>query len=144
MEINQKIKQTRENMPVVEAIRQNFFDAQPFKGLTIGACLHITKETAMLLMAIRDAGARVIACASNPLSTQDDVADYLRTYGNIEVHGKKGMTDEEYSDGLYKVSAVDPDYVIDDGADLTVVLLHRVGWQPKGGLEETTTGVNIF
>lgn len=141
MEINQKIKQTRENMPVVETIRRQFFETQPLKGLTIGACLHITKETAMLLMAIRDAGAKVVACASNPLSTQDDIADYLRTYGNIEVHGKKGMTDEEYGDGLYKVSAADPDYVIDDGADLTVVLLHRVEWRPKGGLEQTTTGV---
>jgi len=140
MEINQKIKQTRENMPVVESIRKNFLDTQPFKGLTIGACLHITKETAILLLAIKDAGAEVVACASNPLSTQDDVAEYLRTYGNIVVWGVKGMTDEMYQHGLLKVADAKPDYVIDDGGDLTEIL-HSVKVFSKGGLEQTTTGV---
>lgn len=140
--VNKNIEQAKKNMLVVESIRQNFVDTQPFKGLTIGACLHITKETAILLLAIQDAGANVVACASNPLSTQDDVAEYLREQG-IEVYGKKGMTDEEYSDGLYKVSAADPDYIIDDGADLTALILSgNIGmFLPKGGLEETTTGV---
>lgn len=126
-------------MPVVELIRQEL--GQAFQGLTIGVCLHLTKETAVLLSAIQDCGGKVVACASNPLSTQDDVVEELRAKGVI-VYGKKGMSDEEYQNGLEKVMNAKPDYVIDDGADLTV-LIHQVGLvYPLGGLEETTTGVN--
>lgn len=141
MEIENKLKLAKENMPVVEKIRQDFIKSKPFTGLTIGACLHLTKETAVLLMCLQDGGATIAACASNPLSTQNDVADYLENVRGMAIYGKKGMTDEEYQNGLEKVMNAKPDYIIDDGADLTV-LIHQVGMSlPKGGLEETTTGV---
>lgn len=141
MEIKNKIEWTRKHMPVLEEIRKNFSISKPFKGIICGACLHLTKETAMLLCAIQDGGAEIVACASNPLSTQDDVVEYLRSRG-MEIHGKKGMTTEEYKLGLVSVLNAQPDYVIDDGADLTEVF-HDVGIvYPKAGLEQTTTGVH--
>ena len=143
MEINKKIEWTKEHMPVVEKIRQEFLETQPFKGIGVGACLHLTKETAILLMAIKDAGAVVTACASNPLSTQDDVVQYLKDYG-ITVHGKKGMSEEDYKAGLKAVGLSSCQYMIDDGGDLTE-FIHTNGnvamTFPKGGLEQTTTGV---
>lgn len=145
MDIKQKIKSTYDNMPVMAKIREEFLKSKPFEGLKVGACLHLTKETAILLMALQDGGAKVVACASNPLSTQNDVADYLEGERKMTIFGKKGMTDEEYKKGLEGVVASKPDYIIDDGADLTD-LIHRTAFPereglPKGGLEETTTGV---
>lgn len=135
------IEETKKNMPVVEMIKKDFENIKAFHDLTIGVCLHLTKETAVLLCAIQDCGAKVVACASNPLSTQDDVVEELRARG-MTIYGKKGMSAEEYQDGLEKVMNAKPDYVIDDGADLTF-LIHKLSLHlPKGGLEETTTGVN--
>lgn len=142
MNIKNKIEWTRQHMPVVEKIRQDFIESQPFKGLIVACCLHITKETAILLMAIRDGGAKVVACASNPLSTQNDVAEYLMGEENIIVSGKKGMTIEDYENGLdFVATTKNLDYVIDDGGDLTAKIHERSTNFPKGGLEETTTGV---
>lgn len=133
---------TRKQMPVMAEIKKEFEEVKPFVGITVGACLHITKETAILLTAIKAGGAEVLACASNPLSTQDDVADWLLDQGVAVFYAKKGMTDTEYKQGLWSVASRRPDYIIDDGADLTV-LMHELGTPyPKGGLEETTTGVN--
>lgn len=146
MEINNKIEWTKNHMPVMCEIMEEFYLTKPFEGLTIGACLHLTKETAILLTAIKDSGAKVVACASNPLSTQDDVVQYLNDYG-IYTLGKKGMSEEEYKQGLYEVVSSKPDYVIDDGADLTKMIHGEIDSDinpsdyPKGGLEETTTGV---
>lgn len=144
MKIENKIEWTRQHMPVLDKIRQEFLETQPLKGLKVGACLHLTKETAILLMTIQDAGAEVIACASNPLSTQDDVVEYLRNHRGMIVYGKKGMNESEYHNGVYSVAIAECDYVIDDGADLTATIL-GIGDEvkrPKGGLEETTTGIN--
>lgn len=140
MNIQNKIEWTKKHMPVMEMIRKDFFKSQPFKDILVGACLHITKETAILLTAIQDGGAAVIACASNPFSTQDDVAEYLRDR-DIQVWGRKGMTEEEYKEGLWAVVNRSPHYVIDDGADLTILIHEMNVAPPLGGLEETTTGV---
>ena len=133
-------------MPVMQTISNELSETQPFKELKIGVCLHLTKETAILLMALHEAGAEVIACASNPLSTQDDVVGYLKHYYDMEIYGKKGMSEAEYKGGLQEVAMKNCDYIIDDGADLTnfILFLERGGTGyvlPKGGLEETTTGV---
>ena len=125
-------------------IAEDFQKSKPFSGLTIGVCLHLTKETAILLLALQNGGGKIIACASNPLSTQDDVVKYLQETG-MEVYGKKGMSADDYQVGLKAVTDAKPDYVIDDGADLTD-FIHKAAFPereglPKGGLEETTTGV---
>lgn len=142
MNIEQKIKWTKQHMPVMDIIDREFLESKPFKRLTIGACLHLTKETAILLMAIQDGGAKIVACASNPLSTQDDIVKYLKEERKMEVYGKKGMTKQEYDQGLLKVAQAKPSYVIDDGADLHHLFHERkFEYLPKGGLEQTTTGV---
>lgn len=136
-----KIDQAKKQMPVMRTIWDEFKLTTPFKGLKIGACMHMTKETAVLLLAIKDGGAEVLACASNPMSTQNDVVDELLDKGVAVFYAKKGMTDEEYKQGLWAVASRRPDYILDDGADLTR-LMHEIGEPyPKGGLEETTTGV---
>lgn len=144
MKAEQKIKWARQHMPVLESIRHDFMESKPFKGLKIGACLHMTKETAVLLLAIQDAGAlEVVACASNPLSTQDDVVEYLQSKG-VKTFGRKGMTETQYKNGLRIVAEARMDYVIDDGGDLTESILKYatlLAQLPKGGLEQTTTGV---
>lgn len=147
MNIEEKINRTRLNMPVVEQIRKRFLEEKPFNldvgFIRVGACLHLTKETAVLLLALKDGGADVVACASNPLSTQDDVVDYLNQNGVISF-GKKGMSVKDYDNGLQKVLDSRPDYVIDDGGDLTEKIhsMYQDRFIPKGGLEQTTTGVN--
>lgn len=140
-DIEKKIEWTQQHMPVMEMIRCEFERTKPFAGLTIGACLHLTKETAILLMALQDGGAKIIACASNPLSTQNDIVDYLLEERSMDIHGEKGMTPEEYQQGLVNVAFANPDYVIDDGADLTAYIHENNISMPIGGLEETTTGI---
>ena len=143
MNIEHKIEWTKKHMPVMAKISQEFLKSKPFSGLKIGVCLHLTKETAILLLALQSGGATIIACASNPLSTQDDVVKYLQESG-MQVLGVKGMSIEDYNVGLKTVSDSNPDYIIDDGADLTKFILDKTDEfliLPKGGLEETTTGV---
>ena len=100
-----KIERARQNMPVLKKLVTLYKDNQPLKGLVIGACLHITKETAVLLLALRDCGADVIACGSNPLSTDDVVAQYLNSSG-VKVYAKHGQTDEEYDVAIKKVAQI--------------------------------------
>ena len=133
-------------MPVLKKISDEFADTKPFEGLKIGACLHITNETMGLVYALRAGGAQVYLCASNPLSTQDDVADIMRNEG-ISVFGKHGDIPEEYAQNIESVAQMNCDFIIDDGADLTVKIHNLAVTQdhfimPKGGLEETTAGVN--
>ena len=144
MNIEHKIEWTKKHMPVMAKLAEEFLKSKPFSGLTIGVCLHLTKETAILLLALQNGGAKVIATASNPLSTQDDVVKFLQETG-MEVYGIKGMSIEDYNHGLLEVIKAKPDYLIDDGADLTD-MVHKSftnpdGYIPRGGLEETTTGV---
>ncbi len=125
-------------MPVLRSIRARFAAERPLDGLVVGACLHVTAETANLALALRDGGARVALCAANPLSSRDDVADALAG-ADVEVHGRGP---EEYGAGVEAVAAARPDVALDDGADL-IGALHAAGAaeRMRGAAEETTTGL---
>ncbi len=131
-------------MPVLQTIRKQFIKTQPLAGVRVSACLHVTTETANLMMTLRDGGASVVLCASNPLSTQDDVAAALpRDYG-IPVYAIKGESNDVYYAHIAAALDHKPMVTMDDGADL-VSMLHTkrqdlVG-NVLGGTEETTTGV---
>ncbi|MEM2098480.1 MAG: adenosylhomocysteinase [Candidatus Bathyarchaeia archaeon] len=131
------------HMPVLNQIKQRFSSEQPLKGLTLGACLHVTKETAVLVDTLMAGGAEVALCGSNPLSTQDDVAAALAEKG-VHVFAQRGQTTEEYYWCINKVLDFKPVITLDDGADL-VGTLHSKRTEElanvKGGTEETTTGV---
>jgi len=130
-------------MPVLCQIKSRFSKEKPLKGLTLGACLHVTKETAVLVDALAVGGAKVALCASNPLSTQDDVAATLAEKG-VHIFAWRGQTTEEYYWCINKVLDCKPVITLDDGADL-VGTLHSKRTEElenvKGGTEETTTGV---
>lgn len=128
-------------MPVLGTIRQRFRAEQPLAGRTIAACLHVTAETANLMLALRDGGAEVYLCASNPLSTQDDVAAVLVDEG-IPVFAIRGENHDTYYRHIHAVLDNKPDVTMDDGADLVTVLhTERTDLEPIGSTEETTTGV---
>jgi adenosylhomocysteinase len=139
-----KIIWAAQNMPVLKGIQSRFIKQKPFKNITIGACLHITSETANLLIALKAGGANVIACASNPLSTQDSVAASLvKDYG-IAVFAKHGEDNKTYFSHLDAVLDAKPNITMDDGADLIHMLHTKRQSQIKsiiGSCEETTTGV---
>ena len=131
-------------MPVVRRIRERFSEEQPLKGLRIAACLHVTSETANLMLALRDGGADVALCASNPLSTQDDVAAALVAEFGIPTFAIKGEDNETYYGHIRSALDQKPNITMDDGADLVAVLhSERTELLPNvvGGTEETTTGV---
>jgi adenosylhomocysteinase len=131
------------HMPVLNQIKRRFSKEQPLNGLTLGACLHVTKETAVLVDTLMAGGAKVALCGSNPLSTQDDVAAALAEKG-VHVFAQRGQTTEEYYWCIDKVLDYEPVITLDDGADL-VGTLHSKRTEGlanvKGGTEETTTGV---
>jgi len=132
-----------QHMPVLERIKKRFTKEKPLENVTIGACLHVTKETAILIETLLAAGAEVALCGSNPLSTQDEVAAALAEKG-VHVYAWRGENTEEYYWCINKVIDHKPNITLDDGADL-VSTIHskRAAWLPnvKGGTEETTTGV---
>ena len=128
-------------MPVLAGLRERYRDTKPLEGRTIGACLHVTAETANLMLALRDGGAEVSLCASNPLSTQDDIAAALVAEG-IPVFAIRGEDSETYYSHIYSVLDTKPDITMDDGADLVSVLhKDRIDQPVMGSTEETTTGV---
>lgn len=131
------------HMPVLNQVRNRFKKEKPLKGLMLGACLHVTKETAVLVETLISGGAQVALCGSNPLSTQDDVAAALAEKG-VHVFAQRGQTTEEYYQCIEKVLDYKPTITLDDGADL-VGTLHSKRIEDlsnvKGGTEETTTGV---
>ncbi|HSR44758.1 MAG TPA: adenosylhomocysteinase [Acidimicrobiia bacterium] len=128
-------------MPVLETIRERFRSERPLEGRTVAACLHVTAETANLMLALRDGGARVLLCASNPLSTQDDVAAAL-VEDNIPVFAVRGEDSDRYYRHIHAVLDAEPDVTMDDGADLATILhTERTELNPVGSTEETTTGV---
>ncbi len=139
-----RIEWANQSMKVLQIIRKEFIKNQPLKGIRVSACLHVTAETANLMIALRDGGADVALCASNPLSTQDDVAASLvRDYG-IPVFAIKGEDSDSYYSHI--MAAVDhkPQFTMDDGADLVSVLHTKRTAELEnviGGTEETTTGV---
>jgi adenosylhomocysteinase len=133
-------------MPVLNIIKQRFQKQKPLTGIKIGCCLHVTSETANLMITLKSAGAIVSLCASNPLSTQDDVAAALVKYYNIPVFAIKGEDKKTYYSHIHSVLSISPSVTMDDGADL-VSSLHKekrykdVITKVIGGTEETTTGV---
>ena len=139
-----RIEWAEREMGVLRIIGERFAREKPLQGLRISACLHVTSETANLAIVLKDGGADVVLCASNPLSTQDDVAAALVSEYGIPTYSIKGEDNETYYKHLSTVLDHEPQYTMDDGADL-VSMLHRdrsellknVG----GGTEETTTGV---
>ena len=131
-------------MPVLRQIHQRFEKEKPLKGLRIAACLHVTSETANLMAAIKAGGAQVVLCASNPLSTQDDVAASLVAHNELSVFSIKGEDERRYYRHIHDVLATNPNITMDDGADLVSVLHKGEAGDLAaviGGTEETTTGV---
>jgi adenosylhomocysteinase len=139
-----RIEWANQSMKVLQIIRKEFIKNQPLTGIRVSACLHVTAETANLMIALRDGGADVALCASNPLSTQDDVAASLVRDYSIPVFAIKGEDNDSYYSHI--MAAVDhkPQITMDDGADLVSVLHTKRTAELEnviGGTEETTTGV---
>src|SRR5260221_11198640 len=139
-----RIEWANQSMPVLQSIRKGFIKNQPLKGMRISACLHVTTETANLMITLRDGGADIVLCASNPLSTQDDVAASLvKDYG-ISVFAIKGEDNDTYYGHIMSALDHKPHITMDDGADLVSVALTKRKEVLDGiiaGTEETTTGV---
>jgi adenosylhomocysteinase len=139
-----RIEWANQSMPVLQSIRKDFIKSQPLKGIRISACLHVTTETANLAITLRDGGADLVLCASNPLSTQDDVAASLVRDYNISVHAIKGEDNETYYKHILSALDHKPHLTMDDGADLVSTALTKRQDVVEGiiaGTEETTTGV---
>jgi len=139
-----RIEWADRNMPVLAQIRERFAKEKPFKGVRFSACMHVTTETANLMRTLEAGGAQLALCASNPLSTQDDVAASLVHDFGISVFAKKGIDRDGYYRHINAALDISPNQVFDDGCDL-VNTLHttRTELLPEvaGGCEETTTGV---
>jgi len=139
-----RVEWANKSMPVLNQIRDRFAKEKPLKGVRLAACLHVTTETASLATTLKAGGARVIVCASNPLSTQDDVSAYLAKHEGIEVYAIKGEDTKTYYNHINVVLDTRPQITMDDGADL-VSTLHSTRKEQLpyviGGTEETTTGV---
>jgi len=138
-----RIAWAAKSMPVLAAIERRFLEERPLRGVRIGACLHVTAETANLMRALKAAGAELALCASNPLSTQDDVAAALAAE-HVDVFAVKGEPNERYYRHIESVIETDPQITMDDGCDLVTTMVtkfpEKVGGV-IGGTEETTTGV---
>ncbi len=139
-----RIEWASRDMPVLASLAKEFAKSKPFKGIRIAACLHVTTETANLMLALKAGGAKLRLCASNPLSTQDDVAAALALEYEIETFAKKGEDNKTYFRHLNQVLDLRPHITMDDGADL-VSEIHKNRTDLiktiVGGTEETTTGV---
>ena len=139
-----RIDWAEREMPVLRAIKERFEKEQPLKGIRVSACLHVTTETANLMRTLQAGGADVVLVASNPLSTQDDVAASLVVHDEIPVYAIKGEDDETYYRHLDAAIDHRPQVTMDDGADL-VSVIHKTRREALsdiiGGTEETTTGV---
>jgi adenosylhomocysteinase len=139
-----RIEWANQSMKVLQIIRKEFIKNQPLKGIRVSACLHVTAETANLMIALRDGGADVALCASNPLSTQDDVAASLVRDYNIPTFAIKGEDNDSYYSHIMAALDHKPQITMDDGADLVGVLHTKRTAELAnvlGGTEETTTGV---
>ena len=139
-----RIEWAAQSMPVLNRIRQRFTQEKPFAGVKLAACLHVTTETAALMQTLQAGGASVALCASNPLSTQDDVAASLCKHDRIPTFAIKGEDHKTYYAHINAVLDTKPHYTMDDGADL-VSILHSERQSlianVRGGTEETTTGI---
>ncbi|MBI2216524.1 MAG: adenosylhomocysteinase [Candidatus Rokubacteria bacterium] len=141
-----KIEWAEQSMPVLRQVRERFAKEQPLKGIRLGACLHVTTETAVLMLTLKAGGAQLALCASNPLSTQDDTAAALVKEYDVPVFAQKGEDNATYYRHLEAVIAARPQVTMDDGADV-ISQLHKMRDAGRdisdviGGTEETTTGV---
>ena len=136
-----RIEWARQDMPVLRLIEERFAKEKPLKGVRLAACLHVTTETANLVSALKAGGAEVYLCASNPLSTQDDVAAALARDLKVPVFAIKGEDNKTYYKHIKAVLDARPNITMDDGADLVSVIHKEKKFFPLGGTEETTTGV---
>src|ERR671937_3270609 len=139
-----RIRWAEGQMPVLRSIRDRFNRDKPLAGLRIGACLHVTSETANLMLALKAGGAQIALCASNPLSTSDAVAAALAREHGIQTYAVKGEDNQTYYEHIEAALDHEPNLTMDDGADL-VTMLHKQRTEllegVVGGTEETTTGV---
>ncbi len=139
-----RIQWAEQEMPVLRHIQERFSKEQPLKDTKVSACLHVTTETANLMRTLQSGGADVVLAASNPLSTQDDVAASLVSHDEIPVYAIKGEDNETYYKHIHAALDIEPNFTMDDGADL-VSTLHKgrreLLGNVRGGTEETTTGV---
>ncbi|RJP34647.1 MAG: adenosylhomocysteinase [Actinobacteria bacterium] len=139
-----RIEWAERDMPVLRQIRERFGKDKPLAGIRVGACLHVTTETANLMITMKEGGAEVSLCASNPLSTQDDVAASLVEHAGIPVFAIRGEDNETYYSHISAVLDTEPHVTMDDGADLISTLHSERPDQARkvwAGAEETTTGV---
>ena len=131
-------------MPVLKGVLQQFTEERPFAGLRVGGCMHVTTETANLMVALQSGGADVVLCASNPLSTQDDVAASLVAHYEIPVYAIKGEDNQTYFNHINAIIDHKPHIIMDDGSDVTSTI-HKDRRDAMstviGGTEETTTGI---
>jgi adenosylhomocysteinase len=139
-----KIDWAEAHMPVLVALRQKYQMIRPFEGVRVAGCLHVTKETGVLIRTLKTAGAEISWCGCNPLSTQDDVAASLAKDESVSVFASRGVSTKQYYDDIHSVIGFDPNITIDDGADLIVEMHKNINKSKSivyGGTEETTTGV---
>ncbi len=140
----ERILWAEQDMPVLGLIKEQFAEKKPFKGLNMGLCLHVTAETANLARTLKEGGAGVYLCASNPLSTQDDVAASLTKDFGIDVYAVRGEDSDTYYKHIESVLSQEPNITLDDGADI-ISVIHKKHKKLikniKASMEETTTGV---
>jgi len=148
-----RIDWAESHMPVLNALRKKYESSKPLQGIKVGGCLHVTKETGVLVRTLKAAGAEISWCGCNPLSTQDDVAASLARYEEIGIFASRGVSTEEYYADIHSTMDLRPNITIDDGADLTVEIHNSLSspspshssssnnYDLFGGTEETTTGV---
>ncbi|HYZ59487.1 MAG TPA: adenosylhomocysteinase [Nitrososphaeraceae archaeon] len=139
-----KIDWAEAHMPVLVALRKKYQESKPLSGTRVTGCLHVTKETGVLVRTLKAAGAELSWCGCNPLSTQDDVAASIASNEEVSVYAVRGVSTEQYYQDIHSAMSIRPNITIDDGADLTVEM-HKepngLAGAIKGGTEETTTGV---
>ena len=138
-----KIHWASSHMPVLQSLTKQYEESKPLEGIRVAGCLHVTKETAVLVESLKALGAELSWCGCNPLSTQDDVAASLAKDDEISIYASRGVSTEQYYDDIHSAMKIDPNITIDDGADLTLEM-HKDFQRFKtvyGGTEETTTGV---
>jgi len=139
-----RIEWANQSMQVLNNIRKRFVKEKPLKGIRLAACLHVTTETASLMQTLKSGGAHIALCASNPLSTQDDVAASLVKHDKISVFAIKGEDNKTYYKHIHSALDIKPQFTMDDGADLvSTIHADRPELIPgvRGGTEETTTGI---
>jgi adenosylhomocysteinase len=136
-----RIEWAEAHMPVLVALREKYEKTKPLKEIRVAGCLHVTKETGVLVRTLKAAGAELSWCGCNPLSTQDDVAASLAQDEGISIFASRGVTQQEYYDDIRSAMMIEPHVTIDYGADLTVEMHKKNFNSIRGGTEETTTGV---